>query len=98
MNIKVTKKEENVIIELEGRLDTTTSPQLEAVLKTILSSTNYLIFDFENLEYLASSGLRVILLAQKTMNKQGDMVIRNVNDVIMDIFEVTGFDDILTIE
>jgi len=83
---------------LEGRLDTTTAPQLEAELKGQLEGVTALTLDMQNLAYLSSAGLRVILAAQKQMNKQGSMVIRHVNETIMEIFEVTGFTDILTIE
>ncbi len=85
-------------IALEGRLDTTTAPQLEAEFAQSLSGVQELNLDFAKLEYLSSAGLRVILSAQKTMNKQGKMVIRNVNETIMEVFDVTGFADILTIE
>lgn len=85
-------------IELSGRLDTTTAPQLEAELKHEINGMEKLVFDFEALEYLSSAGLRVLLSAQKVMNKQGEMIIKNVNSTIADIFEVTGFADILTIE
>ena len=85
-------------IVLTGRLDTTTAPQLEAEMKTSLAGVEHLIFDFEALDYLSSAGLRVLLAAQKQMNKQGDMVVRNVNETIAEIFDVTGFADILTIE
>lgn len=85
-------------IKLCGRLDTTTAPSLEAELKKGVSGITKLIFDMQTLEYLSSAGLRVLLAAQKVMNKQGEMIIRNVNDTISDIFEVTGFSDILTIE
>ena len=83
---------------LEGRLDTTTAPQLEADLKTDLNGVEELLMDFEKLEYLSSAGLRVLLSAQKTMHKQGNMVICHVNETIRDVFEVTGFSEILTIE
>ena len=83
---------------LEGRLDTTTAPQLEADLKTDLNGVEELLMDFEKLEYLSSAGLRVLLSAQKAMNKQGKMVICHVNETIRDVFEVTGFSEILTIE
>ena len=83
---------------LEGRLDTTTAPQLEAELKQGIADSTELNLDFAKLEYISSAGLRVLLAAQKVMNKQGKMVIRNVNDVISEVFEVTGFADILTIE
>ena len=85
-------------IALEGRLDTTTAPQLEAELKSALSGTSELVFDFAKLDYISSAGLRVLLSAQKVMNKQGSMVVRNVNDVVGEVFEITGFCDILTIE
>ncbi|RKM61230.1 anti-sigma factor antagonist [Butyrivibrio sp. CB08] len=85
-------------IALEGRLDTTTAPQLDDELKTALEGVTKLEFNFEKLEYISSAGLRVLLSAQKVMNKQGSMVIKNVNEEIKEIFEVTGFVDILTIE
>lgn len=83
---------------LNGRLDTTTAPELEAVIKENITGVTNLVMDFAGLEYLSSAGLRVILSAQKTMNKQGEMVIRNVNETINEVFEITGFIDILTIE
>jgi len=83
---------------LEGRLDTTTAPNLEKELKSSLDDVTELIMDFEKLEYISSAGLRVLLSAQKTMNKQGEMKLIHVNDTIMEIFKVTGFSDILTIE
>ena len=85
-------------LALTGRLDTTTSPQLEAELKASLAGVEHLVLDFAALDYLSSAGLRVLLGAQKQMNKQGDMVVRHVNETIMEIFDVTGFADILTIE
>lgn len=85
-------------IALSGRLDTITAPQLEADLKNSLPGVEHLVLDFAELAYLSSAGLRVLLGAQKQMNKQGDMLLRNVNDTISEIFEVTGFADILTIE
>ena len=85
-------------VTLSGRLDTITAPQLEAELKASLPGVEHLVLDFAELAYLSSAGLRVLLGAQKQMNKQGDMVVRNVNDTIADIFDVTGFADILTIE
>jgi len=87
-----------VTYALEGRLDTTTSPQLEAELKENLEGVTDLIFDFSQLEYISSSGLRVMLMAQKMMNAQGNMIVKNVNEIVMEVFEVTGFDEILTIE
>jgi anti-sigma B factor antagonist len=85
-------------IELSGRLDTNTSPKLEEELKKDLKNIKSLTFDFNELMYISSSGLRVILSTQKTMNKQGEMVIENVNDLIMEVFDATGFTDILTIK
>lgn len=85
-------------IALNGRLDTTTAPQLEAELKASLDGVTSLTLDFAALDYLSSAGLRVLLAAQKQMNKQGSMVVRNVNETIAEIFDVTGFCDILTIE
>ena len=85
-------------IALEGRLDTNTAPQLEAELKTSLSGVTELDLDFSGLEYISSAGLRVLLAAQKTMSQgQGKMTIRHVNEPIMEVFEITGFVDILTI-
>lgn len=83
---------------LAGRLDTTTAPKLEAELKQNIGGVEKLVLDFKALEYLSSAGLRVLLAAQKVMNKQGEMIVRNVNETIADIFEVTGFSDVLTIE
>ena len=83
---------------IEGRLDTTTAPQLESELKSNIDGVDKLVLEFSSLEYISSAGLRVLLVAQKIMNKQGSMVIRNVNEDVMDIFDVTGFADILTIE
>lgn len=86
-----------MVISLEGRLDTTTAPQLDEEVKK-LDGVEKLVFDLKQLEYISSAGLRVLLSAQKIMNKKGGMVIKNVSDVINEIFEVTGFVDILTIE
>lgn len=85
-------------ITLTGRLDTTTAPQLETQMKPALNGVETLVLDFAGLDYLSSAGLRVLLAAQKQMNKQGNMVVRNVNETINEIFDVTGFCDILTIE
>ena len=98
MNIIKNTEDKTLNIALEGRLDTTTAPQLEAELKQSIADNTELALDFGKLEYISSAGLRVLLAAQKVMNKQGKMVIRNVNDVISEVFEVTGFADILTIE
>ena len=85
-------------VTITGRLDTTTAPQLEAEFKQSINGIEKLTLDFSALEYLSSAGLRVLLAAQKVMNKQGEMVVRNVNETISEIFEVTGFSDVLTIE
>ena len=87
-------------VEIEGRLDTTTAPSLELELNenSDLSAVETLIFDFEKLEYVSSAGLRVLLATQKAMKSHGSMIIKNVNDSIMEVFEITGFADILTIE
>ncbi len=98
MTINKTANGNELTIALEGRLDTTTAPQLDDELKTALDGVAKLEFNFEKLEYISSAGLRVLLSAQKVMNKQGSMVIKNVNEEIQEIFEVTGFVDILTIE
>ncbi|MBR1497004.1 MAG: STAS domain-containing protein [Oscillospiraceae bacterium] len=88
----------SLTIALEGRLDTTTAPQLENELKQSLDGVSSLVFDFAALDYISSAGLRVLLSAQKIMNKQGDMKLINVNETVNEVFEVTGFSDILTIE
>lgn len=98
MEIRKTQEGSTLTIALVGRLGTTTAPRLEAELKTGIGGVMELIFDFAELEYISSAGLRVILSAQKVMNRQGSMVIRNVNENVMEVFEVTGFVDILTIE
>jgi len=98
MNITKTTNGSELAIALEGRLDTTTSPKLEAELKQSITGVTSLTIDMAALEYISSSGLRVLLSAQKVMNKQGSMVIKNVNETIMEVFEITGFVDILTIE
>ena len=98
LNIEKKLDGNTLTVALEGRLDTTTAPQLEAELKAALDGADSLILDFEKLEYISSAGLRVLLSAQKMMSKKGGMKILHVSDVIMEIFEVTGFIDILTIE
>ena len=98
MNIEKKAAGSTLTLALQGRLDTTTAPELEREVKASLPGVAELIFDFSALDYISSAGLRVLLAAQKAMNKQGSMVVRHVNDAIMDIFDVTGFSDILTIE
>ena len=98
--LNVNKKLENgtAIFALQGRLDTMTAPDLEREIKESLTGITSLTFDFTELEYISSAGLRVLLSAQKVMNGQGEMKVCHVNETIMEIFEVTGFSDILTIE
>ena len=98
MTINVERDFELVTLEITGRLDTTTAPELEASLKDSIADVTNLVLDFSELDYLSSAGLRVLLQTQKTMNKQGEMVVRNINETIAEIFEVTGFSDVLTIE
>lgn len=98
LNINTQKDGDALNVTLEGRLDTTTAPELEGKLKAELGDAKELNFDFAGLEYISSAGLRVLLASQKVMNKQGSMKIKNVNDTVKEIFEVTGFSDILTIE
>jgi anti-sigma B factor antagonist len=99
MTITTKTETGKVTLELEGRLDTNTSPQLEDELAAVFDPTvEMLELDFAQLDYISSAGLRVLLAAQKKMNRQGEMIIRNANDVIMEVFEVTGFVDILHVE
>ena len=98
MNIMQNRNDTELAVTLEGRLDTTTAPQLEQSLKSALPGVKTLILDFSALDCLSSAGLRVLLATQKAMRRQGKMVIRHVNETIMEVFEVTGFIDILTIE
>lgn len=98
MEIKKIANGAELTIALEGRLDTTTAPQLEAETKNCLDGVTDLTFDFSKLDYISSAGLRVILASQKIMNKQGKMALTNVNDTIKEVLDVTGFNDILTIK
>ena len=98
MNINKTQNAAAMIIALEGRLDTTTASQLEAEVKAIPDGVTELVFDMEKLDYISSAGLRVLLSAQKMMMKRGGMKVIHVNETVMEIFEVTGFSDILDIE
>lgn len=98
MNITKTNSDSELVLKVEGRLDTTTAPALETEIKNSIDGVSSLIFDFAALEYISSAGLRVLLTAQKIMSKQGKMVVKNVSNAINEIFEVTGFVDILTIE
>ena len=98
LNIQKKENGSELTFQLEGRLDTTTAPNLESELKASLAGVDNLIFDIKDLQYISSAGLRVLLSAQKVMNKQGSMVVRNACDDVKEIFDVTGFADILTIE
>ena len=99
MTITSTNEKNMTILTLAGRLDTNTAPELEAALKPLLAQGKDLVLDFAALEYVSSAGLRVLLTAQKAVQKSTNkMVIQHVNDTINDIFELTGFADILTIE
>ena len=96
----ITKNAEGtkLTLSIEGRLDTVTAPELEKELKDSLDSVTDLVMDFEKLEYISSAGLRILLSAQKVMNGKGTMKVTHVDEAVMEIFEVTGFSDILTIE
>ena len=98
LNIEKKTNASELTVALTGRLDTTTAPELEQELKAAMDGVTTLVIDMEKLEYISSAGLRVLLSAQKVMDKRGDMKVKNVNETIMEIFEVTGFSDILTIE
>ena len=98
MTIEKKINQEAATLIVSGRLDTQTAPELENELDSVISGLKELVFDFTNLEYVSSAGLRVILKAQKVMNAQGSMKLTGVNDSIMEVFDITGFLDILTIE
>jgi len=98
MTINKSENGSVMTISLEGRLDTTTSPALEKELNEILPKVNELVFDFSKLEYISSAGLRVLLTAHKMMSRKGGMKVTHVNEIVQEVFDVTGFSDILTIE
>ena len=98
MTINKTLEQNKLCIAPVGRLDTTTAPELEKELEASLNGVKELILDFKDLSYISSAGLRVILKAQKQMNSQGRMKVTGANEVILDVFEITGFSDILNIE
>ncbi len=98
MNIQKTVNGTALVVELDGRLDTTTSPKLEEELRSSIDGITSLIIDCKKLEYISSAGLRVLLAMQKIMNRQGGMLLKNVNETVMEVLEVTGFVDILSIE
>ena len=97
MEIKANKNGSTLELSIVGRIDTTTAPQLETELKREIGGVTELLLDFSGVEYISSAGLRVLLSAQKVMNRQGKMVLSHVDEAVMEIFEVTGFSDILTI-
>lgn len=98
MTIEKMFKDKELTMTVSGRLDTATAPQLENEVKANVEGVERLVLDFGALEYLSSAGLRVLLQAQKIMNKQGEMIVKNVNETVNEIFEITGFLDILTVE
>ena len=98
MTIHQNKEGTKLLMALEGRLDTSTAPELETAIDNAIAGVEELVMDCEKLEYISSAGLRVILKAQKIMNAQGEMKLTHVNETIMEVFDITGFVDILTIE
>ena len=98
MTIEIKRNAEETAIELAGRLDTTTAPVLDKTINNDIEATKNLVLDFKNLEYISSAGLRVLLATQKKMQKIGSMKVINVCEEVMEVFEMTGFADILTIE
>ena len=98
MTVEIKKNAEETIIELSGRLDTTTAPALDKTISNGIEGTKNLVLNFKSLEYISSAGLRVLLSAQKKMQKIGSMKVTNVCEDVMEVFEMTGFADILTIE
>ena len=98
MNINIEKENGITLMKLEGRLDTTTAPELEKAINNEGEALKSLVLDFKDVDYISSAGLRVLLTAQKKMNVQGQMELNNVSEAVMDIFEMTGFADILVIK
>ena len=98
MNINKVLEGKTLEIEITGRLDTITAPDLDAEIKQEMDNIDCLILNFKGVEYISSAGLRVLLSTQKSMNKKGKMIVKEVNDTVMEIFNITGFVDILTIE
>lgn len=97
MNIMKTQNGTSLTLALEGRLDTLSSPELEQELKSSLAGVTHLEFDLKDLAYISSSGLRILLFAQKAMNKQGDMLVLHPSEMVREVFDITGFSDVLTI-
>ena len=98
MEIKELREQQKLTLFLDGRLDLSSAPQLDTIIKTSLTDVQELVLDFENLAYISSAGLRVLLAAQKIMKSQGRMTVRNVNETVREVFDITGFCDILSIE
>jgi anti-sigma B factor antagonist len=98
MTIEKHRQGAELTVMLEGRLDTVSAPDLDAVVKNELLGVDTFILDLKKLQYTSSAGLRVILIAQKTMNKQGKLILKNVSEAVMEVFEMTGLSDLLTIE
>lgn len=98
LTVSKTVEHNKAILAPEGRLDSATAPEMESVIKELLPGITDLTFDFEKLEYISSAGLRVLLSAQKAMDTKGRMKVTGVNEAVMEIFEITGFSDILNIE
>ena len=98
MTVTTTQEGTRLTVAVEGKLGTTSAPELEKAVKNNISGVEELVFDFEKLEYMASAGLRVLLATQKIMNKQGTMKVVSVSGPVMEVFEITGFSEILTIE
>lgn len=98
MKINHTREADKLTVAIEGKLDTTTAPELEKTFGEILSGVTELVLDMTNLEYISSAGLRVILKVQKVMFNQGEMKLLGVNETVMEVFEITGFSSILNIE
>ena len=98
MMIEKHRQGAELTVMLEGRLDTVSAPDLDAVVKNELLGVDTFILDLKKLQYTSSAGLRIILIAQKTMNKQGKLILKNVSEAVMEVFEMTGLSDLLTIE
>ena len=98
MEIIQTRNNDELVIALKGELNTATAPELENVITASLNGVKKLVFDFSELDYISSAGLRILLVSKKVMDKQGEMIIRHPNNSVREIFEITGFENILTIE
>jgi anti-sigma B factor antagonist len=98
MNINKVLEGKKLELEIVGRLDTITAPELDAMIKQNIDEIDCLVLNFKGVEYISSAGLRVLLATQKSMSKKGKMIVKEVNDTVMEIFNITGFVDILTIE